>query len=170
MLLSSGISWLAYSLAALLFVAAFACLLVAVGVFIWWVAARRAFYRELTPDRRQAVHQIELRNRGAPGWYLRAGRRKRATYIVSMIVLISLFVLGLPQLLIALHAHFTGRSFLVAAALLGIGFIAILSFVNRPVKGIRIDRRLQVAAGETPVGEADHRQKPGDHPGDVGDR
>ena len=94
MLLSPAISWLVETLAALLVVAGFACFMLAIVSLVRWFIARRAFYHELPPARRRIVHQSELRNRGAPAWYLRAPRQGRIAYVLASFVVASLLVAG----------------------------------------------------------------------------
>ena len=165
-LLHPGFAWVLFTLAALLIAAGLLSMVAAIVILGLWFLARHTFYRQLPVERRREVYQNELRMRGAPAWYLRSDRRVRVAYVLSTLVLSALFILGLA--LVA--GTVRGRSGLIIVVVASIAVPAVIALINRPAERGPRDRRLQVAAGEAPVGEPDHRQKPGDHPADVGDR
>ena len=162
-LLVPGLSWVALTGAGILIAAGCLCMLTGFVNLARWILARRLFYRALPEAKRREVYRNELRNRGAPNWYVQGGRRLRVAYVLSVIMLAFVAV---PLLLYSIGAPLVALGLAPLSVLLLLGLLHRL--LNRSaVRDRRFDPRLQVAAGETPIGGADHRQQPDDDPAEV---
>jgi hypothetical protein len=76
--------------------------------------ARRAFYGKIPLAERGEVDNAELRTRGAPDWFIRAGHAERAIVLITLLVVLVVLMSPWPG-----DPYTAGLAFAILAVLIG---------------------------------------------------
>jgi hypothetical protein len=121
-LLPQEVATLPAVLSVFFFVLGFVCCLIMLIRLTQWIFVRHAYFARMPSDKRAVAYEEELRRRGAPEWWIHAGRCRRMAYLTGVIAVASAFVVIRP---FPGESHFLLRSIVFLAALVAVILVAL---------------------------------------------